>query len=169
MEKSQSQNKQGWFLSAKDTSIQISWDKLQKRWVEVFQVYPNGNFKKRKMIFTWCRTWCHKADFIFSQKRITQKKRLRNVLEKWLRKWSYYGSYGNSSSCGVATLVKKGVDCTIHSKFLDRLGRCVILKVEIKDEMYVLINISAPNKNNCETEENITMGGDFKCLPNPFF
>ena len=69
----------------------------------------------------------------------------------------------------MATLVKKGVDCTIHSKFLDPLGRCVILKVEIKDEMYVLINIYAPNKNNCETEENITMGGDFKCLPNPFF
>ena len=45
------------------------------------------------------------------------------------------------SSCGVAILLKKGVDCVIHSKILDPQGRYIILKAEIKDKMYVLINI----------------------------
>ena len=42
--------------------------------------------------------------------------------------------------------LKKGVNCTVHSKILDPLGRYVILKAEIKEKLYVLINIYAPNK-----------------------
>lgn len=37
-------------------------------------------------------------------------------------------THGSSNSCGVAILVKKDVDCTIHSKILDPLGIYVILK-----------------------------------------
>ena len=59
----------------------------------------------------------------------------------------YYDSIGSSSSCGVATLIKKGIDCVIHSKDLDPMGRYVILNDEIKDKMYVLINIYAPNRD----------------------
>ena len=85
---------------------------------------------------------------------------------------------------GWLFLLKKGVDCTIHSKILDPLGRYVILKAEINDKMYVLINVYAPNKdaniiiflnnllmtmqkNNFVEEENIIIGGDFNCPPNP--
>ena len=39
--------------------------------------------------------------------------------------------------------VLKGVDCIIHSKILGPVGRYVILKAEIKDKMYLLINIYA--------------------------
>ena len=87
-------------------------------------------------------------------------------------------AHGSSNSRGVAILVKKDVDCTIHSKLLDPLGQFVIVKAEIRDKMYVLINIYAPNKdanivsffnnllvtlqkNNLDEEENIIMGGDF--------
>ena len=56
-------------------------------------------------------------------------------------------AYGTSNSFGVAILVKKGVDCTIHSKTLNPLGRYVILKAEVNDKMYVLINVYAPNKD----------------------
>ena len=42
---------------------------------------------------------------------------------------------------GVAILFKQGVDCKIHSKILDPLGRYIMLKAEIEDKMYVLINI----------------------------
>jgi len=49
-------------------------------------------------------------------------------------------AHGSSNSCGVAILVKKGVDCTIHSKILDPLGRYVILKAEINDKIHVFIN-----------------------------
>ena len=37
-------------------------------------------------------------------------------------------AHGSSNSCGVAILVKKGVDCTIHSKILDPWGIYAILK-----------------------------------------
>ena len=83
----------------------------------------------------------------------------------------------------VTILVKKDVDCTIHSKILDPSGQFII-KTEIKDKMYVLINIYAPNKdasivsffnnmlatqqkNNLDEEDNIIMGGDFNCPLNP--
>ena len=93
-------------------------------------------------------------------------------------------AHGSSNSCGVAILVQKDVDCTIHSKILDPLGQFVIVKAEIRDKMYVLIDIYAPNKdanivsffnnllvtlqkNNLDEEENIIMGGDFNCPLNP--
>ena len=89
-------------------------------------------------------------------------------------------SHGSPNSRGVAILFKKGVDCIIHSKILDPGGRYVILKAEIKDKMYLLINIYAPNKDtniveflkglgttlqkeNLNEEENIILGGDFNC------
>ena len=89
-------------------------------------------------------------------------------------------AHGSSNSRGVAILVKKDVDCTIHSKMLDPLGQFVIIKTEIKDKMYVLINIYAPSKdasivsffnnllatvqkNNLDEEDNIIMGGGFNC------
>lgn len=81
-------------------------------------------------------------------------------------------------------MLKKDVDCAIHSKILDPSGQFVIIKTEIKDKIYVLINIYAPNKDasivrffnnllatlqksNLDEEENIIMGGDFNCPLNP--
>ena len=93
-------------------------------------------------------------------------------------------AHGSSNSRGVAILVEKDVDCTIHSQILDSSGQFVIIKTEIKDKKYVLINIYVPNKdasivrffnnllatlqkNNHDEEGNIIMGGDFNCPLNP--
>ena len=92
-------------------------------------------------------------------------------------------SHGSSNSCRLAILVKKGFYCTVLSKF-HPLGRYLILKAEIKDKLYVLINIYARNKDkdiitflnnlrtilqneNLEDEENIIIEGDFNCPLNP--
>jgi len=92
--------------------------------------------------------------------------------------------HGSTNSRGVAILFNKGVDCIIPSKILDPVGRYVILKVEIKDKMYLLINIYAPNKDtnivkflkdlgttlqkeNLDDEESILLRGDFNCPLNP--
>ena len=56
-------------------------------------------------------------------------------------------AHGSSNSRGMAILVKKEVDCTIHSKILDHLGEFVIIKTEIYDKIYVLINNYAHNKD----------------------
>ena len=139
-----------------------------------------GNFKKRRTIFTWCRK--QKADFIFLQE--THSKMDSETC--WRNEWGsdIIMAHGTSNSRGVAILVKKDVDCTIHSKVLDPSGQYVIIKAEFNDKMYVLINIYAPNKdsnivsffnnlllilrnNNFDEEENIIMGGDFNCPLNP--
>ena len=87
------------------------------------------------------------------------------------------------NSCGVAILFKKGIDCNVLS-IEDPLGHYLILKAEIKDKLYVLINIYALNKDkdiitflnnlrtivqneNLEDEESIIIGGDFNCPLNP--
>ena len=92
-------------------------------------------------------------------------------------------SHGSSNSCRVAILFKKGFYCTVLSKF-HPLGRYLILKAEIKDKLYVLINIYARNKDkdiitflnnlrtilqneNLDDKENIIIGGDFNCPLNP--
>ena len=56
-------------------------------------------------------------------------------------------SHGSCNSRGVAILLKRGVDFSIQSKILDPLGLFIILKAEIADTTYVLINIYAPNKD----------------------
>ena len=123
------------------------------------------NFKKRKIIFAWCRK--QKSDFIFLQETHSKK----DSEACWENEWEsdIIMAHGSSNSWGV--------DCTIHSKILDPLGRYVILKAEINDKMYVLINVYAPNKdaniikflnnllmtlrkNNFDKEENIVIAGE---------
>ena len=139
-----------------------------------------NNFRKQRMIFTWCQK--QKADLIFLQETHSKKDSER----QWKNEWGgdMIMSHGSSNLCRVAILFKQGFDCTFLSKFEDPLGRYLILKAEIKDKLYVLINIYAPNKdkdiitfpNNLRTilqnenlgdEENIIIGGDFNCPLNP--
>ena len=78
----------------------------------------------------------------------------------------------------------KDVDCTFQSNMLDPSVRYIILKADVEDKTYVLINIYAPNKctnifnfldNLLMTlrkidfdGENIIIGGlDFNLPPNP--
>ena len=53
-------------------------------------------------------------------------------------------SQAGSSSCGVAILFGKGVDCVIHAKILDPFGRYIIFKTAINEKIYILINVYAP-------------------------
>ena len=129
-----------------------------------------SNFRKRRAIYNWCRK--QNADFIFLQE--THSK--GDSETQWKNEWGadIMMSHGSPHSCGVAILFKKGVDCTIHSKIIDPLGRYIILKAEM------MINIYAPNKDKYIIDffnnllltlwkENIILGGDFNCLLNTTF
>ena len=69
-------------------------------------------------------------------------------------------------------------------KFQTPPGRFIILKVIIEENVYILVNIYAPNKDkeiikflddlitvtrkeNLDEEENFIVGGDFNCPFNP--
>ena len=139
-----------------------------------------SNFKKRRTMFTWCRK--RKADIIFLQETHSTIK----TDSQWKNEWGaeIITCHGSSNSRGVAILFKNGFDCTIHQRILDPLGRYIILKIDIKDKTYVIINVYAPNKDkdlisffnnllatllkeNLESADNIIIGGDFNCPLNP--
>ena len=140
-----------------------------------------SNFKKRRTMFTSCRK--RKADIIFLQETHSTIK----TDTQWKNEWGaqIITCHGSSNARGVAILIKNGFDCTIHQKILDPLGRFIILKADIKDETYVLVNVYVPNKKdkdlisffnnllamlqreNLNSEDNIIIGGDFNCPLNP--
>ena len=101
------------------------------------------NFKKRRMIYTWCKK--KNADIIFLQETHSTKE----VKNQWRNEWGaeIIMSHGSSNSRGTAVLMKKGVDVIVHSKIIDPQGRFIILKAEFNDNLYVLINVYAPNKD----------------------
>ena len=127
------------------SSAILHWFCFNRMRVKLLSLNVRGisNFKKRKTIFTWCRK--QKADFIFLQETYSKIDSERCWRDEW--GGEIIMAHGSSNSRGVAILVKKNVDCTIHSKILDPSGQFVIIKTEIKDKMYVLINIFAPNKD----------------------
>ena len=87
-----------------------------------------------------------KGWFYFSYKNHIQRKTEICWKNKWVAETVM--SHCGSNLCGVVILFGKGVDCVIHTKILDLLGHCIILKAAIKDKIYILINIYAPNKDN---------------------
>ena len=103
-----------------------------------------SNFKKRRTMFTWCKK--RKADIIFLQETHSKIK----TDTQWKNEWdaNIITSHGSSNALGVSILIKNDFDCTIHQKILDGpLGRFIVLKADIKDKTYVLLNVYAPNKD----------------------
>ena len=116
------------------------------------------------------------------------KKGIQKGIQKkqWANEWGgrAFFSHGNPNSCGVATLIRNIVNCVIQKSIVDPQGRFIILKANIQDKVYILVNIYAPNKNkvsakfyenlhrvlqteDLDCEENITIGGDFNCPLDP--
>ena len=137
-----------------------------------------SNFQKRRTVFTWCRK--KRADVIFLQETHSKKE----IELQWRNEWGteMILSHGSPNARGVAILLNKGVDYCIQSKIIDPLGRFIIVKVEIEHNLYVLINVYAPNKDkenvqffndllailrreDLDAEESFIVGGD--CPLNP--
>ena len=138
-----------------------------------------SNFKKRRTIFTWSLK--HNADITFLQ----ETHSTLETIVRWKNEWGreLIACHGGSNSRGVAILIKNGLDC---NTILGPMGRYIILKADLKDSRYVLINVYAPNKDkdqiefvknllvilrkeNLDTEEKVIMGGDFNCPLNPAY
>ena len=81
-------------------------------------------------------------------------------------------------------LIRNGFNSTVKKTIIDLSWRFIVLKVDIEVNVYVLVNIYAPNKDKAackffqnlhntlqsedlDCEENIICGGDFNCPLNP--
>ena len=102
-----------------------------------------SNFKKQRMIYTWCKK--KNTDVIFLQETHSTKE----VENQWRNEWGteIIISHRSSNSRGVAGLMKKGVEVIVHPKIMDPQRCFIILKVEFNDNLYVLISVYAPNKD----------------------
>ena len=71
------------------------------------------NFKTRRAFFNWCR---ERANISFLQETHSTVA----AETQWRIEWGAepITCHDSSNSRGVAILIKKGVDCTIHKKFL---------------------------------------------------
>ena len=92
-------------------------------------------------------------------------------------------SHGSRNARGVAVLFRNGFDISIDSSKIDPQGRFLVVKAKIEDNMFILANIYAPNKDRCSrlffenlqnhllefgiSAENNIIGGDFNCPLNP--
>lgn len=93
-----------------------------------------------------------------------QETHLKKALESWWRnQWGTKTilSHVCPNARVVAILLKKGVDYCIHSKIIDPLGCFIIIvRVEIKDNLYLLIKVYAPNKG----KENVKFFNDLLAI-----
>ena len=83
-----------------------------------------SNFKKRKLIFSWCRKT--KSDIIFLQE--THSK--FEVEKQWEREWggSMFFSHGSNNARGVAILFRSGFDTIIDAVKRDGQERLLVIK-----------------------------------------
>ena len=79
----------------------------------------------------------------------------------------------------VAILIRNNFDCPVEEIVTDANGRCIMLKVLLKSERAILVNIYDPNRDNKLVDfyhsilqciktndfdtDNITLRGDFNC------
>ena len=96
-----------------------------------------NNFHKRRTLLTWC--WKRKADVIFFQETHSKKE----TEKQWINEWGgkMFVSLGSPNSYGVAVLIRNGFNYSIQKTITDPMGRFIILKMNIEDKMYTLINI----------------------------
>ena len=139
-----------------------------------------SNFKKRKLIFPWCRKT--KSDIICLQETHSKVE----VQKQWEREWggSMFFSHGSNNARGVAILFRSGFDINIDAVKRDGQGRLLVIKGKLEDSAFTTLNIYAPNVDRCSCqffgnlqghllefgisdEDNIIIGVDFNCPLNP--
>ena len=69
---------------------------------------------------------------------------------QWCQNWGgdIRFSHGRTGARGIAILIKTNLNYTILDTKKDKDGRIIIIKICIKDTIYVIANIYAPNADN---------------------
>ena len=72
----------------------------------------------------------------------------KEICSTWEREWggNCLFAFGSKHSRGTMILFKVGFDVKILSSKEDLQGRYIIAKLEIQGEIFVIVNIYAPNK-----------------------
>ena len=103
-----------------------------------------NNEHKRISLYNWGLK--HKFDMLFLQETYSCKENEPD----WCKHWNgeIIFAHGTKHSKGTMILVREGLNCKIIEKMCDVNGRFIILKVDIEGQLFYMINIYAPNKEN---------------------
>ena len=139
-----------------------------------------GNEKKRKKVFNILKTQTSMNSVIFLQECHSTKEVERLWEYQWKNKTFY--SHGKSNARGVCMLLRPGLEYKLISpEIKDKLGRYLILHMEIQDLPYVLVNYHAPNDEqgqlctlneisdklktlSVDEDTRLIWGGDWNCI-----
>ena len=119
---------------------------------------------------------------LFCTKRTQKRRRKYNGKTNGVLKCIF--SHKSLNSCRTAILISNNTNYKLLLTMPDPFGRFIILKIQINEKVYLLVNIYDPNKDkdliqffrklhvlfqseNLNSEENIVLGGDFNCPLNP--
>lgn len=140
-----------------------------------------GENKKRRVLFEWFKNSKHLANITFLQETHSSK----NIEGVWKSEWGgdIYFSHGTTNSKGVAILFEKDFEYKLIEEICDDAGRYLVLKIEVDQVPFLLVNFYAPTKNfesdqiaclECinsilsdRLHESIVMGGDFNTIFDP--
>ena len=101
-----------------------------------------NNIIKRQAIFKWIKN--KNLDIFMLQECYSGEEDCSLWEDEWGGRCLF--SHGSKHSRGTMILFKPGLDIEIMSTKLDMIGRYIIVKLEIQGEMFVLVNVYAPNK-----------------------
>jgi len=123
-----------------------------------------------------------KADIIFLQETYSTP----DIENTWKSQWKgdLYFAHGSEHSRGVLILIKGRLNFELKSCTHDNEDCFTILKANVQEQSFILVNIYAPNKTseqsiffqeiqnvldslNIEAECDIIIGGDFNVILNP--
>ena len=138
------------------------------------------NEKKRKKVFNILKKQTSMNSVIFLQECHSTKE----VETLWEYQWKnkIFYSHGKSNARGVCMLLRPGLEYKLISpEIKDKLGRYLILHMEIQDLPYVLVNYHAPNDEqgqlytlneisdklktlSVDEDTRLIWGGDWNCI-----
>ena len=86
-----------------------------------------------------------KRTLFFFKKRIPRK--IMSYCGKGNGGAHFFCSHGANNSCGVAILIRNSFDCSVE-EIVTAIGCYIMLKVLLRGEQAILVNIYSPNRDN---------------------
>ena len=99
---------------------------------------------KRSKIYNWMNQ--KKIDIAFLQETHSAKSSEKIWRSQW--RGNIYSSHGLTNSCGVSIYFRKNLPVEIHNVIRDTEGRSIAIKCKLQDELFILVNLYAPNKDD---------------------
>ena len=140
------------------------------------------NKLKRQVCFRWFKK--QNAEIVLIQETHWSKDIEHIIRNEW--KGSAFFNHGNKNARGVAILIKKQSEIKLISEHKDQHGRFIIIQCQLHAQMYIIVNVYAPNihvkreaffkslynmlKQKLDMHDlqtHMIIGGDFNCVLNP--